>query len=49
MTGHGDWRTMFVLSLGAGIYEELVFRLVGLTLLHILLIDILRLPQAGAT
>src|SRR4051812_11380901 len=25
-----DWRTMVVLSLGAGIYEELVFRLVGL-------------------
>ena len=31
MTGQGDWRTLFVLSLGAGIYEEMVFRLVALT------------------
>jgi hypothetical protein len=49
MPGHsatvGDWRTMIVLSLGAGIYEELVFRLVGLIVLHMLLIDILRLPR----
>src|SRR4029077_893683 len=45
MTGQGDWRTMFVLSLGAGIYEELVFRLIGLTILHILLIDLLRVPK----
>ena len=48
MTGHGDWRTLFVLSLGAGIYEELVFRLVAMTLLNILLIDLLRLPKRPA-
>lgn len=45
MTGQGDWRTLFVLSLGAGIYEELVFRLIFLTLLHFLLIDCLGLPK----
>jgi hypothetical protein len=45
MTGQGDWRTMFVLSIGAGIYEELVFRLIGLTVLHILVIDLLRVPK----
>jgi hypothetical protein len=45
MAGHGDWRTMLVLSLGAGIYEELVFRLVGLILLHILLIDLMCMPK----
>jgi hypothetical protein len=45
MTGTGDWRTMFVLSMGAGIYEELVFRLIGLTVLYILLIDVLRMPK----
>ena len=45
MTGQGDWRTLCVLSLGAGIYEELVFRLVALTLLHLLLIDLLRMPK----
>jgi len=48
LTGHGDWRTLFVLSLGAGIYEELVFRLAALTLLNILLIDVLRLPKKPA-
>lgn len=48
MTGHGDWRTLLVLSIGAGIYEELVFRLVALTVLHILLIDIFRFPKRPA-
>ena len=48
MAGQGDWRTLFVLSLGAGIYEELVFRLVALTLLHLLLVDVLRLPKLWA-
>jgi hypothetical protein len=43
--GHGNWRAMFVLSIGAGIYEEMVFRLAGLTLLHLLLIDVLRMPK----
>jgi hypothetical protein len=45
MTGQGDWRTLTVLSMGAGIYEEMVFRLVGLIVLHMLLIDILRMPK----
>jgi hypothetical protein len=48
MTGQGDWRTLAVLSLGAGIYEEMVFRLVALTLLHLVLVDILRLPKLWA-
>jgi membrane protease YdiL (CAAX protease family) len=43
--GPGDWRTLTVLSMGAGIYEEMVFRLVGLIVLHMLLIDILRMPK----
>jgi membrane protease YdiL (CAAX protease family) len=46
--GEADWRTLFVLSLGAGIYEEMVFRLVALTILHMLLIDLLRLPRKSA-
>jgi hypothetical protein len=48
MTGQGDWRTLFVLSLGAGIYEEMVFRLVALTLLHLLLMDVLRMRKTAA-
>ncbi len=37
-----------VLAFGAGIYEELVFRLMGLTLLNIVLVDLLRMPQRPA-
>ena len=33
-----------VFSIGAGIYEELLFRLIGIALLHLLLVDILALP-----
>jgi hypothetical protein len=36
---------LIVLSIGAGIYEELVFRLIGLTLLHLLLVDLLQVPR----
>jgi hypothetical protein len=36
------WRDETILSLGAGIYEELVFRLVMMTLLTVLLADILK-------
>ncbi|MEO6435177.1 MAG: CPBP family glutamic-type intramembrane protease [Tepidisphaeraceae bacterium] len=41
----GNWRTLFVLSIGAGIYEELVFRLVALTVLHLVLLDLLKMPK----
>ncbi len=41
-----------VLSVGAGVYEELIFRLVGIALLHFVLVDWLRIPRgwgAGIT
>ena len=37
-----------VLGVGAGVYEELVFRLVGFAVLHTLLIDLLRLGPRQA-
>lgn len=37
-----------VLAIGAGIYEELVFRLIALTLLNIILIDLLRVEKRRA-
>jgi membrane protease YdiL (CAAX protease family) len=46
-SGGGDWRTLFVLSLGAGIYEEMVFRLVALTILHIVCFDVLGMRKAA--
>jgi hypothetical protein len=47
MAGHADPRAMFVLSVGAGIYEELVFRLIALTVLHTFMIDFLKMPKAA--
>jgi membrane protease YdiL (CAAX protease family) len=46
-----DWRGMVVLSIGAGIYEELVFRLIAFTLLQLLLVDLFGMGKlwAGAT
>lgn len=39
------WLDDMILSIGAGIYEELVFRLIAITLLSILLIDVCSLPK----
>jgi hypothetical protein len=39
---------LIVLSIGAGIYEELVFRLMALTLLHLLLIDLFAIRKGIA-
>jgi hypothetical protein len=39
---------LLVLSIGAGLYEELVFRLIGLTLLHMLFVDFLRFEKLWA-
>ncbi len=33
------------MSIGAGLYEELIFRMVALSLLHTLLVDLFRLPE----
>jgi membrane protease YdiL (CAAX protease family) len=43
-----NWRRLLVLSIGAGIYEEMVFRLVLFHLLHMLLVDVLRIPKGRA-
>ncbi|MFO0861586.1 MAG: CPBP family intramembrane glutamic endopeptidase [Phycisphaerales bacterium] len=40
------WQERLTLSIGAGLYEELVFRLVMITALHALLCDLFRLPRS---
>ena len=37
--------SLIILSIGAGIYEELVFRLIALTVLHLILIDVLKVRK----
>jgi len=41
-----SWQTGLVYSIGAGIYEELLFRLIAIALLHMLLVDLLALPES---
>jgi hypothetical protein len=48
MAGVSDVSTQIIFSLGAGIYEELIFRLVAFTLLDLLLVDTLKIPRPRA-
>jgi len=41
--GPAAWQQDLLLAIGAGVYEELVFRLVAITLLHLLLVDLIGL------
>ncbi len=41
--GGGGWQEDLFLAIGAGVYEELVFRLMAITLLHLLLVDVIGL------
>ena len=42
------WKSGVVLGIGAGIYEELIFRLMAFTLLDILLVDLLQINRRSA-
>jgi hypothetical protein len=42
------WKTEVVLSVGAGVYEELLFRLIGINILSMLFVDILELKPGVA-
>jgi hypothetical protein len=45
-TGHiRTWFDQLILSMGAGIYEELLFRLVLISVLSFVLVDVLRMPR----
>lgn len=39
-----SWQAKLVFSIGAGIYEELLFRLIAIALIHLVLVDIMALP-----
>lgn len=43
-----DWRARATIAVGAGIYEEMLFRLVGVALFHFVLADIVRLKHGAA-
>ena len=48
-SGELGWRAQLVFSIGAGIYEELLFRLIGIALVHLVFVDLLSVePIVGA-
>jgi len=47
-TSASGWKSGIVLALGAGVYEELVFRLIAFTALDMLLVDLLKLHRRWA-
>ncbi|MEM1107849.1 MAG: CPBP family intramembrane glutamic endopeptidase [Planctomycetota bacterium] len=44
LDGVASWRQGVIFSIGAGIYEELVFRLIVIAIVHMILSDVLALP-----
>lgn len=43
-----SWQTNMVFAVGAGIYEELLFRLIAISLIHMILVDFLKASQKHA-
>lgn len=39
--GEPGWQASLVFAIGAGVYEELLFRLLAITLLHLVLVDVI--------
>jgi len=48
MGTEASWKSVLVLPIGAGIYEELVFRLIFFTAMSLLLVDVLGMPKVRA-
>ncbi len=44
--GSLNWQARLTISIGAGLYEELLFRMVGILLLHMVFVDICRVSEA---
>lgn len=47
--GHGllelPWQARLTISIGAGIYEELLFRMIGIAAIHMVLVDVARVKE----
>lgn len=41
--GQSSWQVRLTIALGAGLYEELLFRLVAILMIHMVLVDVLKL------
>jgi membrane protease YdiL (CAAX protease family) len=43
------WQARATVSIGAGIYEELLFRMIGIAALHLILVDLAKLSDRAGT
>lgn len=43
--GSSSWQARLTIALGAGLYEELLFRLVAISLVHMIVVDVLKLGE----
>ncbi len=43
------WRAGLTISLGAGLYEEMLFRMVGVTVLHMICVDLAKMTERVGT
>lgn len=43
------WRAGLTISLGAGLYEEMLFRMVGVTVLHLVCVDLAKMSERVGT
>lgn len=44
-----SWQARTVISIGAGLYEELLFRMIGIAALHLVLVDLARVREPMGT
>jgi membrane protease YdiL (CAAX protease family) len=44
-----SWQARLTISLGAGLYEELLFRMIGIAALHLVLVDLARLSDRAGS
>lgn len=40
-----SWQARTAISVGAGLYEELLFRMIGIAILHLIFVDLARMPE----
>lgn len=43
------WQAGLTISLGAGLYEELLFRMIGILALHLIFVDLAKMPERVGT
>ncbi|MCA9278933.1 MAG: CPBP family intramembrane metalloprotease [Phycisphaeraceae bacterium] len=48
-TDHRSWQQLTVIAVGAGVYEEMLFRMALMPIIHIIVSDLFRVPKRSGT